>query len=172
MKVAHDPWAEQDALDKAVEKGGTYTCPKTGWKIRVRYFAPWSAHPRKAATLVMARESVAELAKRKSAGEKLTKEEEAAHDRAMLEIGIRSTVINWQGVKGRDGKTLEFTMHNCLVVFGHFKGLWESICEFAVNPANFEIGVPAPVTDVPDGVDAEGNSPATSDTSSGDSADS
>jgi len=166
-----DPWAEQDAYDEAIEKGAVYTCPRTGWKFRVRYFAAWSPYPRKASAIVWSRPENTEIGRKMAAGEPMTKDEEAQHERAMLETAIRSTVMGWQGVTDRNGKKLEPNIDNMMLVFGKLKPLWSAIGDFAAAPANFGLAGPQSATRVPDSVSAEGNSEDTSDTSSEDSTD-
>lgn len=164
-----NPWEEQDALNKAIEEGAVFTHKRTGWKFRVRHATQWSPYIRRATTLVISRNDVAEVVKKKAAGIKLTTEEEAIDAKASLEIGIRGTLIKWSGVTDRDGKPLELSVANALKLFGHMHGLWLDVNEFVSNPASFGIKE-IPETSVPDGVDAAGNSPATSDTAPEDSA--
>ena len=162
MKTAttFDPWADQDAHDKAIEKGAVYTCPRTGWKFGVRYAAPWSPYLGKASALVMSRQENMDVAKAA----------QAVQARYILEIGIRSTLIGWKGVTDRQGAPLDQNIGNMLKVFGSLKRLWVDIQSFSTNPHNFGLDQEQTVTEVPPGVDAEGNSPATSDTASEDSA--
>lgn len=168
----YDPWAEQDAYEQAIEKGAVYTCPRSGWKIKVRHFTDWSPYPQKANAIVMARQENIDIAKKVQAGEKLTKEEEVARDNYLLELGIRSILMGWSGVTDRNKKKVEFNLQNAIMVFGGLKRMWGEVNAFAFDPANFGITVPQKGTEVPDGVDATGNSSATSDSASEDSADS
>ena len=167
-----DPWAEQDAYDKAIEKGAVYTCPRTGWKFRVRYYAPWSSYPRKAAAIVWSRTEAADLHKKVTAGETLTADEQATYDRLTLETAIRGGMISWSGVAGPDGKKLDANIENMLFVFGRLRRLWSDIGDFMTKESNFGLSAPQSAKAVPGGVNAEGNSSATSDSQPEDSQDS
>lgn len=167
--ASHDPWAEQDLLDAAIEKGAVFIHPGTGWKFRVRHFQPWSPYLRRAATLVGSRPEVAVVFRKGAAGEKLTPAEEAVRDNANLEIGIRSSVMSWAGVTGRDKKPLKMEIASALEVFGTLKRVWAAVSEFSVDPANYGLDKPVSATVVPEGVNAQGNSSGTSDTAPEDS---
>ena len=109
----------------------------------------------------LARPQNAEVMKKVSSGEKLTREEEAIRDRYLLETGIRSIMMGWTGVAGRDGKPLKFSLENAMLVMGHMKRLWSEVQAFAFDAKNYGI-VEHPAGEIPEDVDAAGNSSATS----------
>lgn len=164
-----DPWAEQATLDTAVENGAIFTHARTGWKFKVRYVAPWSKYVGRAAALVYSRPDVAAANKMRISGETLSPEDEKILDRAEIEVNVRATFIGWsKTVTGRDRKPLPFNVENAVMIAEGLPQVWQDIQRFSVNAANFGLGR-VPETSVPEGVDASGNSSATSDSQSEDS---
>lgn len=165
----YDPWSEQAHLDTAIEKGAVYTHAKTGWKFKVRHVTPWSKYVGRASTLVYSRSGVIDANKKRLNGMALTADEQQLLDDAELEIGIRSTIIDWsKSVTGPDRKPLEMTIANAMMLASKLPGIWHEIQAFSINAANFGVSQ-AKTGKVPAGIDASGNSPDTSDTAQEDS---
>lgn len=164
----YDPWTEQSHLDTAIEKGSVYTHAKTGWKFKVRHVTPWSKYVGRASTLVYSRQPVIDANKKRLENLALTPDEQDTLDKAELEIGVRSTLIEWsKTVVGPDRKPLPMNVGNAMMLAAKLPAIWHEIQSFSLNPANF--GVAAKADAVPGGIDATGNSPGTSDTAQEDS---
>lgn len=51
---------------------------------------------------------------------------------------IASSVVDWKGVKDKDGNELEFSPENCLRLFMRLKKLGETLIEYASDFENFK----------------------------------
>lgn len=169
MTAAVNIWEEQDKLDAAVETGAIMTHARTGWKFKLRMVTPWSPHLRRATTLVTSRKEVGEMLKRKASRAKMSPADVLMDEAINLEIFVRATIINWSGVTDRGGKAMPCNAANAMTVLSKLRDVSSQVMTFASDSANYGLDAMPAETSVPEGVDASGNSSATSDTVSEDS---